>query len=98
MRTIHKYPLAIAEYQEVRMPEGARILCAQMQRDYVIGSNQPAVNNLCVWAEVDTDNPPIYREFFMYGIGAELRKDHRFTHTYLSTVQDGRFVWHIYYR
>jgi hypothetical protein len=44
LKTIHKYPLHIADRQTVAMPRGARILTVQMQHEVP-----------CLWAQFDAD-------------------------------------------
>jgi len=88
MQTIYKYPLSLASSQGVSMPQGAKILSAQMQND-----------ELQVWAIVDTEAPAPddYYEFIIAGTGNPTHINIRDAN-YLSTVQDGGFVWHVFYR
>ena len=80
---IYKYVLNNAFTSAViRVPEGARILTAQMQgSDFVL------------WAAVDISVPLFeYRTFRVIPTGAELPKGL----AYISTVQQGSYVWHIF--
>ena len=66
------------------MPEGAKILCAQMQ-----GSSP------CVRAEVDPDAPLETRRIGIAGTGHGLARE---LVRYIGTVQmyHGGLVWHVY--
>lgn len=87
MITIHKYGLRIVDTQTLPLPRDHRILSVQEQRGEV-----------CVWALVDTDSPPVSVRFWIVGTG------HPFPHelayakedTYLGTVQAGPLVWHVF--
>lgn len=86
MKSIFKYPIQVTDFQKVAMHQGAKILCAQMQRD-----------QLCLWAEVDPDQPLEARMIEIYGTG------HSMTSApiqYIGTVQTtgGALVWHLYER
>jgi hypothetical protein len=83
MTTIHKYALDITDFQTVHLPKGAEILDAQMQR-----------GNLHIWAIVDTNAPAEPRTFCIHGTGHPL--PHAINRKYLSSVQDGNFVWHVF--
>lgn len=88
MFTIHKFPLAIASYQAITMPQNACILTVQMQHD-----------NPTLWAEVNTDHPPEERSFEVFGTGHPMDYGMGISRRYLGTVQDNNeLVWHIYER
>lgn len=82
--TIWGFSLELTDRQIIMIPKGARMLCAQFQR------------SVCVWAEVNSSAPPETVEFLIVGTGKD-GPDFR-EHTYLSTVQMGSLVWHVYYR
>ncbi len=86
MRTIHKYPLWVNEAEPcaVMMPEGAKGIHVSSQP---ISANAPVL-----WCDVETENKPVIRRFYIYGTGWEI--DPR--HSYLGTVQIGHYVWHVY--
>jgi hypothetical protein len=79
---IHKYTLGIRDEQTVDMPEGAKILTAQIQDA-----------RLCVWAVVNPEAKKVKQIFNIYGTGHELPAK---TGRYVSTVQIGFLVWHIF--
>ena len=84
MKTIWKFPLAHTMEQEIEMPYGARILCAQRQ----------GVDG-CLWAEVDPENVPRKRVIRIYGTGHDHDEG---AQSYIGTYQSGAFVWHVYER
>lgn len=68
---------------EVTMPKDAKVLKAGIQNGVVY-----------VWAEVDTKAPIEERHFVVYGTGWEIATDRNLS--YIDTVFDGPFVWHVY--
>lgn len=44
-KTIYKYPIESFDYQTIQLPEGAKVINADMQN-----------NKVCLWALVDTEN------------------------------------------
>ncbi len=81
MNVIHKFKFEGVSGQEIfMMPEGAKILSAQMQ-----GAT------LCIWAEVNTDNRNVKRVLRVCGTGHP-SPDGEF----IDTVQLGAYVWHVY--
>ena len=89
MKTIHKYPLTMADIQTVEMPSGAEILTVQTQ-----------VATPCIWALVDTDNPVEEHSFAIFGTGHPIHEDIWVRHKYISTFQlsDGKFIFHLFER
>lgn len=84
MKKIFKYTLWETPYQEIEMQLGAEILCVDYQGD-----------KLQLWALVDT-NMPVKKELIeIFGTGQEMPEIQR---VYLSTVQKGGYVWHIFKR
>lgn len=86
METIYKYPLDITDEQTVMMPCTHKILSAQIQK-----------GSLYVWAWVDTNSTEMSVKFAVVGTGNPIP-----FHIdpdkckFISTVQDGSFVWHIF--
>lgn len=82
---IFKYPISVTDSQAVDMPEGAQILTIQVQR-----------NQLCIWALVDDDVPPVPREIHMRGTGHDCNGVERLR--YISTFQmmEGSLVFHAF--
>lgn len=81
--TIYKYQIEVTDVQAVVMPEGARILSAQMQ-----------LGRLCLWAAVETANKPSARSIWVYGTGNPAFGMPGKRH--IETVQDGPLVWHVF--
>jgi hypothetical protein len=82
MNTIYKYPLTLQYSQVVSMPKGAKILSCQMQGDVI-----------CLWATVDPSQPNFPRYITIYETG---QKVHSTESTYLGTVLEHQFVWHVF--
>lgn len=80
MKTIYKYAIK----DRVVMPSNATIKKVAYQNDYLV-----------MWAEVDTDNQLEERYFKTIGTGWGLTYDGG-TLTYIDTVFERDFVWHIY--
>ena len=81
MRTILKYEVQNTDRPVIVMPDGANILAVGMQND-----------NMFLWADVDTDNGERRYELRVIGTGHPVP----FGMTYVNTVFQGPFVWHIY--
>ena len=84
MKTIWKYPLRIDDAQTISIPAGAQLLTVQMQ-------GPPTV-----WALVDTDADLARIEIRFVGTGNQGPDVTGFT--YLGTVQERIFVWHVFYK
>lgn len=93
--SVYKYPLEIADTQEVVLPKGAEILTAQMQN-----------NNLCLWVVVDTEErAEMVLKVHIVGTGQPakfrnidptVKREPGQQSTYLATVQQGASVWHVF--
>ncbi len=83
MRTIYKYSVTHL-LSSGFLPEGAKVLDVQVQ------GGEPYV-----WAEVETFNPSIKREFVTYGTGFDIPED---PGVYIGTFQidGGSLVFHLY--
>lgn len=84
-RTIYKYPLSIVNYQSVKLPLGAEILCIKNQGEIP-----------CLWALVDPKqliSDPV--QIRCVGTGHELTEDHA---KYIDTVLicGGAIVLHFF--
>ena len=85
MRTIYKYALEITDRQEIKLPHGAKILHVGMQGE-----------TLCLWAQVRAENSLAGRVIWVFGTGNPMDEGAALTATYLGTVMDRMFVWHVY--
>lgn len=86
MKTIWKFELEVTDKQAKWMPNGAEILCVQMQ------GRKP-----CLWALVETDNNETERTILIYGTGNPISESY-FALKYIDTFQmhDGGLVWHVF--
>lgn len=84
MKTIWKYPLAVANDQVISMPAGARILHVGMQGE-----------TPCLWAEVSPSNRITRRPIRIYGTGHELPNNPG-QHLGSFTMHGGALVFHAY--
>lgn len=91
MHTIWKYELDIGEVLPVEMPRGAKVRYVGMQGD-----------QLCVWAQVDSDQPLVKRVFAVHGTGHTIRPTARENGTELPTylgtfmMYGGELVFHVF--
>jgi len=84
MKTIWKYELDMRGGNDFLVPLGARVI--HVGRQFGI---------ICIWAEVDDEQPKEPRSFTIVGTGHPRPFK---PSEYLGTVftDDGRYVWHIY--
>jgi len=87
MQTIYKYPLVIADFQNISIPEGAEFLSVIEQ------NNLPVVYFL-----VDPFRDQFPLEFILLGTGHPFQEDYLEGFLYLGTVSTsgGRLIWHIF--
>jgi hypothetical protein len=82
--TIWKFPIEIADEQQVRMPVGAYILSAGIDPH----------GDLCVWAQVDpAEKHKEDRRILIMGTGNLFEET---TASFLASVTMPPFVWHVY--
>jgi hypothetical protein len=89
MKTIWKFPLEVIDFWDVAMPQGAEIICLQMN------NKKPTI-----WAIVE-DQAPINwekRSFRTYGTGHEASSASKkaYVGTYQFTVHSTVFVFHVF--
>lgn len=84
MRSIYKYPFALANRVSIELPKGAKILSFQSQGE-----------QLCIWALVDASAEDEKRNFRIFGTGTIFDISH---YEYIGTAQqmDGALVWHLF--
>lgn len=84
MSAIWKYLVEVADRFEIDMPDGARVLCVQVQHDH------PQI-----WAMVDPGAPVITRRFRVVGTGHRIEEP---IGQYVGTFQlyGGEFVGHLF--
>lgn len=83
MTKIYKYKLDLQDTQIINAPI-VKPLCAQKQGD-----------ELVLWAEVDTTKDNEIYQVTIVGTGHSVPTG---AGEYLSTVQDGYYIWHVYIR
>ena len=81
-RVILKYVLDGPE-ATIRMPHGARMLTARLQR-----------GEICLWAEVDVCGPTVARTFVSINTGADF--DPRYLRYIATDESSNGVVWHVY--
>ncbi len=93
MKKIYKYPLEVTDFQEVMMPEGAKIICVQCQP---APYGKPLKEQICMWAEIDDEAPLVPRRIRIFGTGNPMKYEHEIK--YIGTVQmsNHALVWHVY--
>ena len=88
MKTIYKYNIILKELKldvaSIEMPQRAKILHIDCQ----------SANVISLWAEVETDNKKITRNFRIVGTGQHIAEAH--LKEYVGTVLDRNWVWHVY--
>lgn len=91
MKRIYKYPLVVDDVQDIKMAQGASVLCVQAQGE-----------TPCVWALVGhnskMDGPStVRRRFRTYGTGHPMDDAETFPH-YVGTYQlrGGALVFHVF--
>lgn len=83
-KTIWKFPLKVTDDQVVIMPRGAKMLRVMPQHGLV-----------CLWAEVDTEEPMTGRSINIFGTGQPMPSDPgRFIDSFM--LRDGGLVFHAY--
>ena len=86
MKTIWKYPLNLGfNGQRIRFRKGAKILKADMQGDAI-----------CIWALVDDAEKEEWREITIYGTGHRIPDELVDRLSFIDTVMDGAYVWHVF--
>lgn len=91
MLTILKYSVTLAGFNDVTkvvMPKNAKILTVGAQG-----------NDVCIWAEVQSDEEDVIRSFEMFGTGHEMDYGRCIKREYLgSAFIESGFVIHVYER
>jgi hypothetical protein len=86
MKRIYKYKLENASTQRIPMPEGAQILCAQVQN-----------GGICIWALVDPDAPGKQeRTIHVYGTGWDIGRTELLRHIDTIQFENGALIFHVF--
>lgn len=85
MRTIYKYHIEIRNFQILKVPQDRKILSVQVQKDEV-----------CIWAEVDTQSPMSDLKVYVFGTGHPIQQKDL---NYIGSVQllGGDLVFHVFW-
>lgn len=88
MLTIYKYKLNQSGINKIQMPMDASVISVGLD----------PMEDICIWAIVETDNDMEERTFFVAGTGWDITEDLlEFTEiSSLGTVRQGPFMWHIF--
>ncbi len=70
---------------EIEMPEGAQVLSVHEQNGEV-----------CMWAQVRTENPTVKRKFFTFGTGHILPDNKRLKYVGTALLIDEALVLHVF--
>lgn len=81
MSSIWKYQLELTTRQNIQVPDGGRVLTAQLQGDTIY-----------VWFKVDTLAKKKSRSIVIVGTGQSVPE----FCDYIASVQHGQYVWHIF--
>lgn len=81
--SVWKYEFPITDHFSIPLPSGARVLTAQMQGDVPV-----------MWVEVDEQAARTPRHFHVIGTGNPFPQF--LALNYIATIQERRFVWHVY--
>lgn len=81
---VYKYELPVSDWASVVMPEGAEVLCVQVQHGVP-----------CIWARVTIGSPPLVHHFRVAGTGHDLGSN---VGKYIGTIQldGGHRVFHVF--
>lgn len=86
MKTIWKYPLNLGfNGQRIRFRKGAKILKADMQGEAI-----------CIWALVEDTEKEEWRDIAIYGTGHRIPDELLNRLSFIDTVMDGSYVWHVF--
>lgn len=86
MITVYKYVLKDQYEQKVRIYQGARPISVGLQG-----------NKLCVWCIVDTEQPVIYKTFWIFDTGEAIPlKPFDLYYKYIGRIDDGLIVHHVF--
>lgn len=88
MKAVWKYPVGIKDFESINVPKGAKFLCAK-----------DVHNTLCLYYLVDVKAPEEEVRLWIVGTGHQHRDEDldEANTTYLDTVVQGNFVWHIFH-
>lgn len=88
MRTIYKFPIAVASMTKVDAPASAQIRLVALD---------PTTGAPAIWIEMDTSARYVMRRFIVHGTGQPIGGNGGFpSPIHVGSVIDRTFVWHIF--
>lgn len=91
MRTVFKYAIPMEDSFSIDMPKGAEILHIAAQGQG--GPMGDLVQNVCMWARVDTDSPQVPVRFLLRGTG---HPEANGEHVGSFLLNGGALVFHVF--
>ena len=86
MKTIYKFRLNGENGRtKLLLPKNATLLTVQMQGD-----------SPCLWVLLETAEKEVERDFKIFGTGFDMDELNDQPFSYIGTVQENDFVWHIF--
>jgi hypothetical protein len=86
MKTIYKYPLDIADYQSIKIPQDANILSILYQGEILV-----------LYALIETEKPLELRGILIEGTGNPFPESESDNIRFIGTVQSPfGYVWHVF--
>ena len=82
--TIWKYPLEIKDLQQLQVPRGGKVLSCGRDPN----------GQICVWILVYPERPKHIRAFRIFGTGNPFEAPDM--HTFIGSIADGPFMWHVF--
>ncbi len=83
---IHKFPFEVTGQNiTMQLPEGFKVLSIQKQK-----------KSYCMWIVLDPDGQKKEQTFVVIGTGIRIKYEDYSKLKYVSTIQEGEYVWHIY--
>lgn len=93
-KEIWKYVLKVEDNQTIMMPDDSVILSVGLQSAGTRGMYD--LGDICLWAIGDITNVKVARYIQIIGTGNPVPNDEEYDRRFIGTVQQGRFVWHIF--
>jgi hypothetical protein len=84
---IWKHPISSAEFNAIKMPRNAKVLCVAQEGDH------PALGFLWEMHPKDQEQNLVERHFEIVGTGSVFDVDNTY---YIGTYQKKGFVWHVF--
>ncbi len=83
--TIWKFPLELTNEQTLEMPDGAEILCLQLQHGIPT-----------IWAKVDPDGYKVKRQVRIFGTGHPIRPTASTKYVGTFQAEGGLLIFHVF--